>query len=454
MRPREGRRFLLLIGGGIALASVLIVVRDATPRGEAAAVTQAGPEHTAKPSHTPKGADTATVTASPTATATATSTATSTPTATATVTVTPTPSVPPVPPQYQAQATFVAVKLDAFDPGVVPAGAGGATRFGAELYVANSNRGEALLNADAYTAIALQLSRLQELGVRGVTVSIHEDVLGRSPRAAEYLALYGRLATDVKGRGLTLVVESAASLVADYTTLTFDAYRQSRRTAIERILTAMQPDYLIIGSEPTTEAALTSFAELSTPAGYRDLLAYLLSGLQRGTTLVGAGTGTWEDRTYIENYFVQLDLDVIGLHVYPVGQDYLQRIGGLAEVARRYGKRALMGEAWLYKATDAELLIQLPASQIYARDVFSFWEPLDQQFLKKIVQAARAQQMDYVSAFWAQYFFAYLEYNATTAGLTPAQLNTLEGRAALQAMLQDSFTPTGLYYRDLISGAQ
>jgi hypothetical protein len=449
------RRSTLVLCGAVALGAALLAAHGATAPGEAATGpgAQGQPERTPKPSHTPRRTETPTPTATATATATLTPSpsATASPTSTRTATATPTAtsSAPPVPPEYQAQATFVASKLDAFNP--EPAGAGSTTRFGAELYVANSNRGEALLNADAYTAIALQLARLQELGVRGVTVTIHEDVLGRSPRSAEYLALYGRLAEDVRSRGLTLVVESGASLVADYGALTYDQYRQSRRTTIERILTTVRPDYLAIGTEPTTEAALTKYAELSTPAAYRDLLVHLLSGLQRGATLVGAGAGTWEDRAYIEDHYVQLDLDFIGLHVYPVGQDFLQRIAAFADVARRYGKRTVIGEAWLYKVTDAELLLQLPPGQLYARDVFSFWQPVDQKFLRKVVDAARAQQVDYASAFWTQYFFAYLEYNSQTAVLTPAQLNALVGRLALSAMLQGTFTPTGRYYQELIA---
>jgi hypothetical protein len=458
MEAREVRRLVFLTCGGMVLLGALLTAHG--PQGEAAAGQ--------KPTHTPKRTETststatrtptstATSTASATATWTASATATATSTATATASLTPTPSGPQVPAEFQAQATFVAAKLEEFKPGAAVGSASSvlpATRFGAELYIANSNRGEALLNEDAYTSISLQLRRLQELGVRGVTVTIHEDVLARSPRAAEYLALYGRIAVDVKARGLLLVVESSASLVADYGALTFDQYRQSRRLAIERILAVVRPDYLAIGTEPTTEAGLTRFPEIATPAGYRDLIAALLFGLERGRTLIGAGAGTWEDRAYIEEHLVQLGLDFLGLHVYPVGQDFLPRIVSFAEVARRYGKRTLIGEAWLYKATDAELVAQLPPGQIYARDVFSFWQTLDEKFLQKIVEAARAQQVDYVSAFWAQYFFAYLEYNDLTARLTPVQATTLVGTDALLAMVQGTYTTTGLYYRDLIAAA-
>ena len=356
--------------------------------------------------------------------------------------------------EYQAQAAFIDEKLDAFTPAPLvtsPLLPAPAPRFGAELYLANSNRGEALLNEDAYASIGLQLRRLQELGVRGVTVTIHEDVVGRSPRAGEYLALYDRIATDARDKGLALIVESSASLVADYRLLTYDQYRQSRRAAIQRILAVVRPDYLAIGTEPTTEAGLTGYAELATPAGYGELIASLLVGLERGRTLVGAGAGTWEDRAYIEERLLSLDLDFIGLHVYPVGQDFLPRIGELTELARRHGKRTVIGEAWLYKATDAELMAQLPPAQLFARDVYSFWHPLDQEFLRKMVEATRALGIDYTSAFWAQYFFAYLEYNELTARLSPAQLNALVGTEALKAMLQGEVTPTGRYYRELIT---
>jgi hypothetical protein len=42
-----------------------------------------------------------------------------------------------------------------------------------------------------------------------------------------------------------------------------------------------------------------------------------------------------------------------------------------------------MGEAWLYKAGVSELSPGniVNSQEIYSRDVYSFWSPLDRQFL-------------------------------------------------------------------------
>jgi hypothetical protein len=358
----------------------------------------------------------------------------------------PAQTAPAVPPEYQSLATSLQAALDSVDPG--PPAPGAATRFGAELFLANSNRGEALLGPYAFDNIPLALDRMKALGLAGVTVTAHEDVLVRSPRAAEFAAFYRRVAEEVRARGLRLLVETQTSFAEGTTGITFDQHLQNRRRAVEVILTEMQPDYLAVAEEPDTEAALTGFPELATLDGYAAFLSALLDGLPRGTTLIGAGTGSWAKLEWSQR-FVQLPIDFLNVHIYPINRDFLPRVAEMAAVARQAGKRAIIGEAWLFKATDAELLWATP-NYIFRRDAYSFWQPLDQQFLKEVVDLARAQGFEYASAYWSQYLFAYLDY-AVARDYSYAQTMMEVSVQAMANIRAGVLSPTGQYYADLIA---
>jgi hypothetical protein len=358
-------------------------------------------------------------------------------------------SAPAVPAEYQALASTLQGALDAYRPSTPSID--GPTHFGGEFFLANSNRGEVMLGRYAYDNIPLALDQMRALGFAGVTISAHEDVLVRSSRAPEFVEFYRRVAQDVRARGMILVVETQATFAGSYASLTFDQYRQSRRQAVEVILREMQPHYLSIASEPDTEAKLTGYPELSTLDGYTTFLASLLENLERGTTLVGAGTGSWHDLAWPQR-FVQLPIDFLNVHIYPVTRDFLQRAADMSAVARQSGKRAVIGEAWLYKVTDGELL-WAPPNFIFKRDAYSFWQPLDQLFLRTITGLARTNGFDYASVFWSQYLFAYLDYAEAknySYWQSSLKINTL----ATDNVRLGVLSPTGAYYRDLIASPE
>src|SRR5262249_45182777 len=73
------------------------------------------------------------------------------------------------------------------------------------------------------------------------------------------------------------------------------------------------------------------------------------------------------------------------------------------------GKRILVGAAWLYKASVQEAASP-PRPGIVARDVYSFWAPLDIEFLRTLVRAARGGNIEAIVAAQPRYFFAYLDF--------------------------------------------
>lgn len=202
--------------------------------------------------------------------------------------------------------------------------------------------------------------------------------------------------------------------------------------------------------EPDTQYKLTGFQEFNSPDQYAAYVNFVLDGLDRGKTLVGAGIGTWGNMQYIQSLAAGTDLDFIDIHVYPiVGQASLQRIFTIAETAKQHGKRVVMDEAWLYKVATLQASSIATNTDVFRLDAFSFWAPLDQQFLALIVKSAQMENIEYISPFWASLFFSYVDYSSDTAQLPYNELAAMVNRAATRNMISDQFSSTGLFYGQL-----
>ena len=161
---------------------------------------------------------------------------------------------------------------------------------------------------------------------------------------------------------------------------------------------------------------------------------------------VGAGFGTWQtDYLSFANDFAQMGIDFLDMHVYPVNRSFLDRAVEIADVADGYGKPVAMTETWLYKVRESEIDV-LSFTDIFARDVFSFWTPLDMLHLQAMVELAHLKAFRFMSPFWSGYLRGYVDYDDTTKDLTPAELTALAGDAHLDAVLTGAYTATGLSY--------
>lgn len=366
-----------------------------------------------------------------------------------------------VPEEFRALYVELQRELEAFESAIGPPSGASRIVFAAELLAANAHRGEALLTPKALTGSLVYLDALASLGVRGVKVYIGYPLLSPDfPRSQEYLGFYKRLAQEIRRRGMALLVATGAMFTdpdfsfvpIDYTGLTFERLKEGRRRVAQLIAREIRPDSLTVGNEPSTEAQNTGLRELRDPRRYAELIRYVLEGLDRGSTEVGAGTGNWEDPAYIRLLAAIPELDYIDLHVYPIVRGTLPRAVELARIAKSHGKRVIVGEAWLYKVGAGELG-QESWAEAFRRDVFSFWSPLDQKFLEVGVKLARAEGIEFLSAFWSKYFFAYLAYDEGTRELSYPELRERVDRAAARNILAGRLTPTGVRYRELIAQA-
>jgi len=342
-----------------------------------------------------------------------------------------------------------------------PLEGGQAPLFAAELSYANGNIGEGLLNPQTLTLVHLELDELSQMGVRGVVLAIKFPMVEPNfPRSAEYLQFFKQVADDVRQHNMKLLVESGALFSGTaFSPLQVDwsqypnatAFRQAEIHQLETIAQQIHPDYLQIANEPTTTAMLTKFVD--TPADYTAFIRNAVQTIQLPAgTLLGAGAGTWENQAYVTSLFGINGLDFIDLHVYPVGQNgtLLRLAGDLAQKAHAAGKRVVISETWLYKTETSSAFQASDFTTVIGRDVFSFWEPLDAEFIQDMTGIARSSGIEFVSFFWVREFYAYLDYDQYhTLPLT--QVNPVINQVSVTNSKDHVLSPLGVFFQDWIS---
>jgi len=330
--------------------------------------------------------------------------------------------------------------------------------FAAELLPANANRGPDLLKPESIEGVSLYLDRLEELGIRGVTIAVGYPLyLQEFDRYREYVDFYKRVVEEARKRGMKVDVKTGvifsgtafSKLNLNYSGLTFEEYKVNKKRMVVNIIRDLHPDYLTIVAEPDTEHGLLGLDELVKPEKYTELVKYVLEGIEKGNTKLGAGIGNWGNLDYVKRFCNETSLDFIVIHVYPVFGNLLYNIDKISEIARQYGKKIIMDEAWLYKV-DKPVFNIAASAEVFRLDSFSFWAPLDQKFLAVMAKAAKVNGIEYVSPFWSTYFFAYVDYDWNTARMSYFELSEAVNREAIKNIVSGKFSSTGEFYRKLI----
>jgi hypothetical protein len=201
-------------------------------------------------------------------------------------------------------------------------------------------------------------------------------------------------------------------------------FRDDLRDQSTWIASNLRPDSLSIINEPDTQQKNTGVA--FTPALWADLNSTVARAvwLVAPAQSLGADTGTCNTAGYMDRLLAIPELDYISLHLYPLQNGWsTTAIDAVAQSARAAGKEIGFGEAWLYKAGSAELGADIAsAADLFARDVFSFWQPLDIRFIQMCAKLARAIGPRFFSFFWTRNFYGSVTYDDSTKGLAPAEL--------------------------------
>lgn len=335
--------------------------------------------------------------------------------------------------------------------------------FSAELLAANGNQGETLLRQRQRQAVTVYLDRLVFAGARGVKLAVKYPLLVPGfPRWADYLEFFKWVGQEARRRNLKVLAQTTATfrdptfsqvpIASYYAGLTWERYRREKRQQIELVVREIRPDYLTIENEPRTQEANTGLR--FTPDAMADLIQHVATGLDKQGVLLGAGAGTWDDLAYLQGLVRISGLDYLDLHIYPINRDFLvDRAFRLGDLAHRAGKRLIIGEAWLYKARDGDFggAPVAAAAAIFARDVFSFWEPLDVAFIEMMGRLSHQLRSDFTSFFWSRYFYGYAEYGAATRRLPPVELFRLANLSAVENMMAEPprLTRTGEAFQRL-----
>jgi len=377
-------------------------------------------------------------------------------------TLTPTASSS-VPAEFRALYAELDAALTAFDQSLDAPAESYPVIFAAELLSANGNRGTELLKPTNLQGTQLWLDRLQQIGVQGVTVAINYPLLTPDfPNSAKYLEYFKRVASEIRQRGMKMDVEVGvvfpppfSALDVNYRATTFEQFKAANKQMVATIVTEVKPDYLNLAPEPDTIARIAGWREFASPQACDDWVSYTLKDLNRGNTKIGAGIGTWGNLDFIKRYAANASLDFIALHIYPVTGNALPTAIAAADLAHQHNKRVILDEAWLYKMSAREPPVSIAGNaEIFRRDAYSFWAPLDQKFLALVAKLARAKKIEYVSVFWAQYLYAYLDYNPKFQTMpyndVMAQLNAI----VTPNVLAGKLSATGEFYKQLSQGAR
>lgn len=333
--------------------------------------------------------------------------------------------------------------------------------FSSELGNANSNQGEKLLELNTLEGIKLILDRLKLLNVSGVKIAINYPILMPTfSRNEEYLEFYRLVAQEVRNRNMKLFV-TQGSIFRDFSTLdvsgyynSFEQYRDGQTYMAHLIINELQPDYATISIEPTTQALETNtgLSELATPEKQVEIIQSILQNFDPGLTNVGAGIGTWENISFVQDHYINISgIDYIDIHIYPINNTYLNKAIQIIDLAESKNKKVTMSEAWLYKASTSEITLGATNKGIFGRDPYSFWSPLDQKFFRVISKLAQHKRIEFVSFFWMVYLFDYIDYTGTTRLLTDDQRFILSQQASVENILANQFSATGYNYKNIIS---
>jgi hypothetical protein len=285
-----------------------------------------------------------------------------------------------------------------------------------------------------------------------VTIEITFPVLLASfPDHGRYLAYYEEVVAAARQRGMQVDIEENpvfpgfSTVAADYSGLTLQSYATQQQEEAQLIIDDLRPTYLTILDETDTFAAHLGLP-MTTPAAAAQVVNQELTGLRRGATNVGAGTGTWTSPTVDAALLTLTPIDYLSVHVYPIDRQSLDNLDTDVGQAKQAGKPVVLDEAWLYKQAVPGIGGPGATAVVSRLDAFSFFAPLDQSYLAALTAYARTHGIVFVSPFWSGEFFAYLTWTPQLDALPSAALRARAASAQGAATSAALFTSTGRAY--------
>ena len=296
-----------------------------------------------------------------------------------------------VPPNWQSLYNQLEIKLHFIDSTMNEKWDGDkyCTNYCTNLLIASSNKGPELLGDSVLHRVWLTLNTLDSLGIKAIDLTVNYPILVDSfPRSNEYLEFYKTVAGMIKNRGYKLIIgvqsafrdEVFGKLPVDtfYIGMTSQRYKEEKAQMLQTVVDSLKPDYITLEMEPSTQEM--NFADVGLIFSIDSVMNYLdyfLTNVNFNNTKIGAGSGTWDGLEFIENISLIPEIDYIDFHIYPIVDDFfIENVFIIDSIAKQNNKELVIGESWLYKANGSDFTNYEPY-QLFARDVFSFWQPLD-----------------------------------------------------------------------------
>ncbi|MCK4663763.1 MAG: T9SS type A sorting domain-containing protein [Bacteroidales bacterium] len=339
------------------------------------------------------------------------------------------------------------------------------TNYCTNLMPANSSKGPDLLTQlPTLYVVKKHLDAIDSIGINTIDLAIQYPTLVNSfPQSDEYLEYYKLVIQEIRNRGMNIIIGCQATVRDSvyghmpvdsfYTGLNSIRYKNEKLQMLQTIIDTLQPDYLTIEMEPQTQADnLPLDFSIDSVMNYID---YFMNELNKNGVFIGAGSGTWDDLVFIDSIARLPEIDYIDYHIYPINQNcFIDKVFKIDSIANIYNKKLVIGESWLYKATDTELIdTTLSPADIFYRDVFSFWIPLDSLFFTTVVKLSHYSKIEITSLIWSNLFFAYIDYISDYDTMWPGQILNIAYVEAGPNILSNTLNPIGELYKTLIEDA-
>ncbi|MBI9037692.1 MAG: hypothetical protein JEY97_06120 [Bacteroidales bacterium] len=339
------------------------------------------------------------------------------------------------------------------------------TSYCTNLLPANSAKGpEMLEQLPELNNVKAHLHALDSMGITSIDLAIQYPTLVDSfPQANEYLFYYQQVVQEIRNRNMQIIVGCQATVRDSvyghmpvdsfYMDLNSVRYKAEKLQMLQTIIDSLQPDYLTIEMEPETQAD-----NLPLDFSFDNVMNYVnffLNGIDKNGVKIGAGSGSWDDLVFIDSIAKLQDIDYIDYHIYPVNQNcFVNNVFKIDSIANVYNKPLVIGESWLYKATDEEIIdTTISPPDIFYRDVYKFWMPLDSLFLSSVIKLSHYSKTEITSLIWSNLFFAYIDYLPVYDSIWPGHVLNIAWQASGPNIYSHTLTPTGELYKELIEDA-
>lgn len=382
--------------------------------------------------------------------------------------------------------------------------------YASVLMSANDDNGVRTSFTDL-TPVDNELNVLQAVGFNTVMVRVgfplfdqsFWEFLGQTSAQAQqtvqnYLSFYELVAQDihsrkdVNGQPMKFIVEACPLMTVDnpgtnlnaagfYQSLSLESYEEGRSASDVTIAQYIEPDFLTIQAEPDTDARDDYRPELNTPATDVAMVQLIVNNLTAAdipglhtTIRLDSGMGAWQ--TNWQEYLGTpgagtgllgiSGLDDIDNHVFALTG---QASSGIAlelytsqqmiEMAHSAGKTASIGEFWAHKS----LLTSDTNEDVLIRDTFSFWIPLDEQFIPVMFDLANQGSLQFLSTMNQGELYTYQSYatlpclpvypagSSTENETCDLLIQNVEESAASAAMALGQYSATGGAYKAAIA---